>query len=56
MTTELVIETAEIRLLQTATLIEWLTKRFPDRNELRAALEAIESARAIIESLTADSG
>lgn len=51
MTTAFAQELADIRLRQTAGLMEWMAQHCPDRQAMIHALEAVNSARAIIRGM-----
>jgi len=55
-TTELVIETAAIRISQIEPLVEWLAYHYPEQEDLIEALAALEAARATLEGLNGGSG
>ena len=55
MTTEsIAISTAEMRLEQTAVIVEWLIARHPDKESLVRALESVRTALIVIRNTELD--
>lgn len=55
MTADLAVAISDMRLRQTAQLLEWLIANRADSHDLRRALESIDAARLLIAKLPAGS-
>lgn len=50
---DLVLETTHLRLIQTASLLEWLVRRDTGGEDLRDAWRSVEAACVVVENLRA---